>query len=338
MQQIFKDVDITVDDFSGETFGKEGQIEVLGWTHRDARGVKAYLVKCSICALDPELNGCAMYKTFKSDLLSGTIPCACSKAPKWSEDQYKIRVERVCRDKGLGFTGWSGEFRGGETRLALSCQEHGDWNTTKLSNFLHGNRGCPACGKLIISAKTSAANTKADDVMIQSFVASGEFPEGTEFWRSDRTDKIGRKIYWNVRCPVCKSISVSQQGHLQMGKYSCECTTRAPKYAYIKTIKDDNVIIGIKYGITKNNAGRLRALNYSSAYTIEDYSIFEFKTQSDCRRAENECKIKFPRLHIDRILMPDGWTEVTYPYCLEGIEELYIENGGVKINEQVRVL
>ena len=31
MQQIFKDVDITVDDFSGETFGKEGQIEVLGW-------------------------------------------------------------------------------------------------------------------------------------------------------------------------------------------------------------------------------------------------------------------------------------------------------------------
>lgn len=332
-QEIFKDAEIMLDDFSGAVFGKDGQIKVLGWTHRDGRGVKTYLVKCAVCSLDPELNGSALYKAFKSDLILGSIPCGCSKAHKWTEDQYKTRVGRICNQKGLTFIGWNGNFCGGETRLALSCGEHGPWGTTKLSNFLQGNRGCPTCGKKVISAKISASNTKTDDVMVQSFIASGAFPDGVEFWRSDKVDKMGRKVYWNLKCPVCNSVSVSQQGHLQNGKYSCDCTTRAPKYAYIKTVKDAGMVVGIKYGITKDNAGRLRALNYSSVYLIEDHSIFEFKNQADCRRAENECRIKFSRLHIDRALMSDGWTEVTYPHYLEDIEEVYIKNGGVKINE-----
>ena len=82
------------DDFIGKTFGEEDQITVLGWFGEKSGSNKKYTVECSVCKKDPELFYDGKFLITKGKLLVGRLPCGCSKAPRWTKEQYEIMIKR----------------------------------------------------------------------------------------------------------------------------------------------------------------------------------------------------------------------------------------------------
>lgn len=141
-----------VDDFIRERFGVDGHLEVVGWDGERRRGAKLYTVKCSVCAKDPELYGVALFKSRTEHLRSGKVPCGCSRAPKWTEEQNIIRVKRYCATINCEFLGFVGEYTGQHTHLRMKCLEDGhEWTTTSLNSLLNMLTGCPSVQSLVLT-------------------------------------------------------------------------------------------------------------------------------------------------------------------------------------------
>lgn len=105
--------------------------------------LKKYEVHCSRCSVDTELF--PTLEATKANMDKGSFPCECGGSPKWTENQYLVRIDRLSKIKGLNFKGFSGKYKGNKTKLILNCDIHGDWNTTSISHFLGDNRGCKLC-------------------------------------------------------------------------------------------------------------------------------------------------------------------------------------------------
>lgn len=210
-------------------FGKDNQVTVIGWKGR-SNSTKYYIVKCSRCAKDPELYGNGVFRIPFGSLNKGSYPCGCSKSPTYSEYQYKILIERKCKEKGYIFHGFSEDFKRQETKLKLECPKHGMWYSTNAKCFIHRKAGCPQCGR----DSTISASYKEDTAHYEDFMSTGKFKEGTKFWRSERKSIKGAQAYWNYTCPICSNdeyvqnglcsgVFESHVGHLFNGGVSCRC-------------------------------------------------------------------------------------------------------------------
>lgn len=207
---------------------KGGVLTVVGWKGRD-RSNKRYIIKCSVCSMDKELFGDGVFKTTKG-VFNTQIPCGCSRIPRWTEDQQKVRINRQAKKQGYTFVGWGGGFRGNPTKCKLACPEHGEWESTTLVSALLG-AGCPICG----NERVRSARLKEDSFHIKNFMTAGKFSKGTKFWRSERQDRSGRTPYWNYTCPKCSQDKYVKaglcdgvfEGHvtaLSKGGLCCRCS------------------------------------------------------------------------------------------------------------------
>lgn len=132
----------TKDDYCGSLFGEYNQVEV---THTYKVGYdRFYIVKCDICSKDTELFGDGYFKTTKCELNMGGLPCGCTKAIKWNEDQWIVRATRQANSQGFRFDGWAEPFKGGRTKCKLTCNEHGcEWASATVSSLVVGTTNCP---------------------------------------------------------------------------------------------------------------------------------------------------------------------------------------------------
>lgn len=311
-------------------FGKEGQIRVIGWSGR-YQGAKVYIVKCSICERDSELHGDGHFKTNRASLKRGGIPCACSKSYRWSEQQYETLCLRKAQAKGYNFVGFKNSTFYKNVHLVLECSKHGIWDTTVLQSFLSADTGCPSCK----GDKTAERCLKNDEEMINSFMSSGCFSEGTRFWRIDRKDSKNRRVYWKTLCGDCKKAGEATASDLRNGNRQCDCTNRNPKQAYINLILEDDSIMAIKFGITIEANRRARQQNRKAKLNVYNYMIFEFNDPIDCRQAETQCKKELLCGVVDKGLMPDGWSETTALENISKVIEIYQRKGGIPINSNL---
>lgn len=213
---------------------KGGTLTVVGWSGRKTGGFnKYYVVECSFCKKDKELNGDAVYRGFKNDLAKGSIPCGCSKHPLLSKQQRELIISRICAERGIELVSFVGGFKGSRTQLKLLCPEHGAWVTT-IKDFSSRPCGCPACG---ISRKGKPADPEDH---VRDFFATGSFHKGTKFWRSDKKTAQGSLGYWFYKCPVCSKdeyvkaglcdgIFETFHGSLKEGRLACRCS-KSPVY------------------------------------------------------------------------------------------------------------
>ena len=324
------------DDYSlsGIVFGEEGQLEVVGWSGRNksVSGGKYYILMCNKCNHDSELFGEGYFKSAKSHLLAGQVPCGCSERPAWSKDQYTILCTRKAKELGFKFLRFIGEWRCKDTKIKMLCEKHGEWDSGTVSTLIHKGRGCPGCRHQAIAE----ANTKPDDLMTDSFLASGAFHPDTKFWRSERKDNQGAKRYWYMSCPECGEIGESFSSSLQKGYCPCSCSKHRQQEAYINLIIDNHdVVVAIKFGVTNNSNRRVKQQSSKSAYTIEQHSVYTFPDVASCKRAESECKQEYETGVVLKRDMPDGYTETTWVYNLEKIEEIYKRNGGLLLSDEV---
>lgn len=308
------------------TFGKEGQLTVVGWSGKSG-SKKFYILKCVKCSQDNELLGEGYFKSVAASLRKGHLPCACSSKPQWSSFQYTLLCERKSSALGHTFLGFDGKISGQHTRLKMHCDHHGIWTTGTINGLLNMSNGCPSCKPLLISE----ANTKPDAIMIESFFNTNCFHSDTKFWRSDRKDSRGCKNYWIMQCPECGEKGEALTGDFQKGNRSCGCSPHRQKEAYINCLLDNSVAVGIKFGIAKNSVLRAKQQDTASIYDIQNISVFKFTTVEDCKAAERECKRELQTGVISKVELLDGYTETTYIHNLDKIKQIYKKHGGVEI-------
>ena len=315
------------DALSGSLLGNQKQVEVLGWyTHRrraDGIGIKVYAVKCHECAKDPELFGDGFFSSIK-DTLSRSLPCGCSKSPKWDESQYKILCKRRCDSLGIEFGGWAESFRGNKTKCLLSCPVHGEWRTTPVSKLLHDLKFCFKCS---VDRLNKYVN-KPDEVLIAKYMATGSFVEGTKMVRSANKEK------WMVTCPVCKETNECYASNLNNGKVPCSCS-RNPRFSYINLIKDGDIDLGIKFGITSNPniSMRLSSQNKKSVYDITNYAMWQYDNSQLCKTAERVCMTELDCGVFSKQEVSDGYTETTTIFNLPKVIKIFEDHGGVRLGD-----
>lgn len=321
------------DDWSltNPIFGEQGHLKVIGWSGRQGTG-KLYLLKCSICSQDTELFGQGVFRSIKSSLIKGAIPCGCAKRPKWSKEQFTILCSRKAQEFGYEFIGFNGEWKGYKTKITMSCDKHGEWSSGIINNLTTIGNGCPGCAVDVRREAARQANTKPDSVMIQSFFDSGCFHPDTKFWRSNRLNSQGCTTYWYMSCPECGAEGESFVGDLQAGKRSCMCSPHRQKECYINWVYDDNnQTIAIKFGVANNSKRRAKEQASKCVYNMRQGSIWAFPSKASCLKAERRCLNELECGVLSKEEMPDGWTETTYPYNVERIMSIYEEFGGVVI-------
>ena len=315
-------------DELNKRFGTFKQLEVIGWSGRDTRGYKFYILKCDICSRDNELFGEGYFKILRNNLLNGVLPCGCSKSPRWSQEQFYTICSRKASDLGYIFSGFVGEWEGAHTKVSMLCHTHGVWETTTIHSVTAGGTGCPLCKVIKVGEK----NRKTDEVMIKSFLSTGYFHPETQFWRSQRTNSMGYKPYWYVFCPSCETSGESANSDLRIGKRPCMCGAHQQLEAYIHLVVDNGTTVAVKFGVTGNSNNRLRQQrSRTTSYNIEAYTLYRFLTKVDCRNAERECKRELECGVVLKRDFPDGYTETTWAYNIDKIIEIYERNGGVKI-------
>ena len=329
--------EIIEDEFTGSLFGKESQIEILGWSGR--RGTqKRYIVLCHYCKEDRELFGDGVFRTSKSQLVTrGLQPCGCSSCPRWMEEQNRVRCERKARELGFTFIGWTSQYIGDKTKLIMSCETHGEWNTGTLNHLMNG-RGCPGCKGSITANFNRKTKAKTEQHFIESFISTGAFSEGTTFTKISRKDKAGNSNYWKMTCPDCHESGEILGSDLQKGRRPCACTSQRQKQAYINSIYSETEIIAIKFGIAVLYSNRVTSQNSKSFYTVTNDYVYEFANVESCKRAESLCKQRMVCGILTKQQMPDGYTETTSKDNLRTIQSIYEECGGVLIRSPTHVL
>lgn len=220
-----------VDEFIGRRFGKDEHLEVVGWNGERQGSGKLYTVRCSKCVQDAELFT-GMFLSKKFSLISGKIPCGCSKNYRYSEGQYAVRVHRLAQSVGYEFIGFSGVWCANLTKIKLRCLKHGCvWDTTNINCFLTYAGGCPDCK----AESIAESKIRPDSYFIDLFMSSGNLPVGAEFYRSDRENSKGDKVYWTYTCPTCSNDEYvdagvcsgefeATAGDLARGHLTCRCS------------------------------------------------------------------------------------------------------------------
>lgn len=320
----YKGKEIQKDDFSGRLFGKDNQLEVLGWF--DYRNnTKVYVLSCSTCSKDQELHGDGLFQSSKSNLLAGTLPCGCSPKHHYTEEQNKIRINRICEERGVKFLGWSGEYKtkSGYTKLLLECPAHGVFDTSYFGNMMKktGGTQCSRCiGK------------KPDEYFISRFKELGKYHESVEFSRNERLDNRGTNTYWNINCPICGVTAVAHTSNILRGMISCGCNLHnIQDEGYINVLYDSGVAIAAKFGISRNTKQRLYMQNYNSVYDIINIYSYTFPDVVSCRNAEYECKKSLICGIVSKTDMWDGFSETTNLNNIDKIREIFIKHKGREV-------
>lgn len=312
----------------GPTFGANQQLRVVGWSGK-RKADKIYILHCSECAKDQELYGEGYFKSLKFSLIRGKpqIPCGCAEHVHWTEAQYVVLAKRKLDRLGIEFLGWDGPYKKADTKVRLKCSLHGEWVGTRVGAIISqttdkGN--CIKCG----NEAGAITRTKDESYFKESFMKTGKFEVDTTF------RFIGYKPFtsvrrWEVYCSRCSVTFESTSASLQMGKVGCTCSWGFnQKQAYINQVFYGDLILGLKFGISVNAESRSKNFQRSKDYTIRLACVYQFSSVGDCRNAEKYCKKALPCVIFSKEMLPDGYTETTYPHYYDEITKIYEDFGG----------
>lgn len=325
LKDLLNGEELKYDGFEGVQYGN---LTVIGWNGKYGNA-KKYIVECSVCKEDPELFGKGLFAMSKGHLSRGCIPCGCTDKCNWSEDQYKVRVKRACDKVGLIFKGWATEFTtANKTLIYAECIEHGKIGNTSISFTLDDKfvKSCKGC----FAIRMGNFKRKDDDTMIEKFMETGCFAEGTVFTRSERLDKYGHKKYWFMDCPDCGEVGEGHLVGIYKGARSCACSGNRQQETYINLVMDKEQVVAIKFGIANLAHERIKRQNQLSIYDVINYGVWTYPTVKDCRDAERYCLNNLTTKVITKEEMPDGYTETTFPSNLDLVMAIFEEHGGVR--------
>lgn len=311
-------------------FGKESQLQVVGWNGLRGNS-KKYILKCDVCSQDSEMFEGGYFTSAKGHLMRNIIPCGCAEKYKWTQAQYKLRLERAGKEKGFAFLDWKTPFTtANKTICWVQCHKEGHSISSGSISWLLGlnqnNYGCPECK----SDAVRNAKRKDDSYMIKTFLDTGAYHPDTVFTRSPRKDSYGWLKYWYMYCPDCETTVEGHVVGIYQGARSCECSNKRQTQAYINLIKDNGEVLAIKFGIAIYSDHRIKTQQTYCIYEMENYGVWKFQSVINCKAAERTCSTTLQRGILSKEEMKDGHTETTYPTNIERIIEIYESYGGIR--------
>lgn len=107
---------------------------------------KYLFLRCNVCSADKELYP-DPFRIHKSDWRAGKVPCGCSSSRTTSKEQYHILCSRSSSANGYSFKGFTGDWKGCDTKVIQECPFHGEWDTSSIDKLIYGKRSCPDCAK-----------------------------------------------------------------------------------------------------------------------------------------------------------------------------------------------
>lgn len=328
---LAQDAPLLQDGYSGTLLGEGSHLIVVGWCGRKQnRSHKLYVVQCDKCKQDQEMYGDGYFTSEKHDLVVGKIPCGCSTHSWKTERQWEILAERAANILGYSFEGWAEPFKGNVTRCKFSCAEHGTWETAVLTQLLNANTVC--CPALRAN-KASLRKRKPDQEMINSFLITGSYADGTSFVRSEKVNKRGQKRRWVVSCPVCDVTYDSDYNSLQKGLLGCQCSAHFYSECYINLVSSDDIPLCLKFGVSKDSKRRVKEQHRASGLQVSSLGVWRFESKELCSKSEKECLSSLSCGIVSPAELPDGFTETTYLYNLDKIISIYEKNGGVRVDD-----
>ena len=130
-------------EFVGTTFNTEkcSVLTVTGVSGKDRKGRAIFSVGCSVCSKDTELFSDSSTVSSKSHLLSGKVPCGCSRNPRWSQTQYIVRLERFCKYKNYTILFSESPIKENSYHTLFNPFTQNIWKST-TNNLINHQRGC----------------------------------------------------------------------------------------------------------------------------------------------------------------------------------------------------
>ncbi|WMB74209.1 hypothetical protein RA178_06230 [Shewanella oncorhynchi] len=285
----------------------------IGFTRRPQTRTLQYIVYCETCSKDSEMFGEGYFNTTLGNLQNGYKPCGCSKAPRWTEEQYKVLVKRVCEENGLTFNGWAEPYKKKTTKCSVTCNKHNLlWETATIDSFLNKKiTNCPSCHRESVGNHSRAdIHKKVEEVVKATKDMNFDLLGFAEHIRKDKTDRT--KLI--ASCPIHGTWEASMS-NLIGGRGCPNCKQNGydknkAGHFYIVEWTDGNQTF-LKFGVTNRDRVEQRVytqstktrfkptLVTSSRFNNGEYPLllekFAFETFDTCVVAKED--------------FPDGYTE-----------------------------
>jgi len=282
-----------LDEFVGKRFGKEGQVEVLGWFGEKRAWAKVYTIICHTCKNDSELFGDGKFLAEKSSLMKGKLPCGCTKMGKWSKEQKIVLCHRKAAKMNVEIT------RIDDDKIFLRCRrDNHEWTST-IKTFMDKRGGCQMCSLQVVPRKKDN-----DEFVANKLMATGLFHEDTLFWKCEK--EVKGKDSWRYICPRCSTSNPQEifegcRQNMLQGYLPCSCrkTKTIPKDAnfiiyVLEVTSDTGSFTG--YGITRDLTTRLKhhKMNLKKRqFVIQNYKTFNDISPWLASKIERKIKANF---------------------------------------------
>lgn len=115
---------------------------------------------------------------------------------------------------------------------------------------------------------------------------------------------------------------------LSLGRGCPMCAGHSQQQLYINIVKDDNIIVALKFGIAKDSDRRLNIQNSRNLFFMERICLYDFSTVKQCKAAERAIKKKLKTGILTARELKDGHTETVSVSDLENLQKIITQYGG----------
>jgi hypothetical protein len=206
--------------------------------------------------------------------------------------------------------------------IDINCKHHG-WSTVSL-NSLRSGSGCRKCGYDISSRKQRKYST---DRVVEAWKVHGYFKYDYSLVQPIVTSN-------KVKIPIiCNDHGIFYQrfnDHLR-GKGCPVCANNTSDKGYVHLVKDGEINVCLKFGITRNVKARLSEIRSGTKFTVTNLLVWKFLNYESCRKAESEIKRDIEGCSMTKNYMNDGFTETCHVSQLDAIIEIFEKHGGKRV-------
>lgn len=147
-------------------------------------------------------------------------------------------------------------------------------------------------------------------------------------WRGKRWESRAKFIY---KCPLHGEQSAKIANFLT--HHGCPaCAGQSQHQCYINVVKDRNLPVALKLGITKDSTARLRQQNSNNLFQMEQVVVYEFPTVESCKAAEKSCLSELNCGVLSARELQDGYTETVALTDYDKVVSIYERFGGVRVD------
>lgn len=115
---------------------------------------------------------------------------------------------------------------------------------------------------------------------------------------------------------------------LNHGQGCPQCAGHSQQQLYINIVKDNDIIVALKFGIAKDSDRRLNYQNLRNMFFMERICLYDFSTVKQCKAAERAIKKKLKTGILTARELKDGYTETVSVSDLENLQKIITQYGG----------